>query len=227
MAAATALACEAATSVLPSLEPLLGASLALNLAYLNLSKFAYITVVKESIGGRLKRLDPSVKDRIKDTPWYVQMSSLAAVDTLDHGLPSPKKGWVKAPGIWGFLYNLLFYWRLGRALSILATVHALSLLILGVGHQSGAINLWRCHFSAGAIGNDFLLASLGVVWPIFMVTAGTLVCSAASKFVKYQTANLAQAAKSEATEALGESQKALEVRKSAATPKKRSPAKRP
>jgi hypothetical protein len=203
-------ACSAATSLLPFLEPMLGASIAFNLAYLNLAKFGYITVVKDSIGGRLKRLDPSVKTKVKDTPWFKQMVALAGVDTLDQGLPNGSKRWIESPGIWGVLYNVLFYWRLGRGISILATVHALILLILGVGHASGTLSIFKCHFALGRFADDFWLAALGLVWPIAMVGIGTMVCSSASKFLKYQTKNLADEAKRDATTALDESSRAVD-----------------
>lgn len=220
-------ACAAAISLLPSLEPVLGGSLALNLAYLNLSKFAYINVVKASIGHRLEKVkdDATLRNRIDATQWYRQMDALANVETLDQSLPGRKKPWVSAPGVWGFFYNILFYWRLGRAVSILAVVYALSLLILGVGHASGAITWGRCYFDESWIANDFTLATIGLIWPILMVTAGTLICTAATHFVKYQTQNLKEAAVTEAREALTESEQAVTAA-APATPKK-PPAKKP
>lgn len=202
-------ACASATSLLSTLEPLCGASVALNLAYLNLSKFGYITVVKDAIGGRLKKIDPNVKERIKDTEWFRQMAALSEVDTLDQSLPTTKAIWIKAPGIWGFFYNVLFYWRIGRGMAVVATLHALFLLMLGAGHQSNVTNWLACHFDDVHIPNDFALTCVGLLWPLFVVGIGQWVCSSASKFVKYQTSNLADEAKRDATEALDESTRAI------------------
>jgi len=211
-------ACEAATSLLPSLEPILGASVALNLAYLNLSKFAYITVVKTTIGARLKKLDPNVRNQIQATKWYRQMDALASVETLDQGLPSWGKLWIPAPGTWGFFYNVLFYWRIGRALSMLAVVHALFLLILGVGHSSGVVVWGRCHFGVNGVANDYLYGSLGLLWPLMMVIIGTLVCTFAARFVKYQTQHLEQEAVADARGALDQSKRAVSTAEVAQPP---------
>lgn len=201
--------CEAAASLLPSLEPILGASLALNLAYLNLSKFGYINIVKNSIGTRLDKLDPNVRNRIESTLWYRQMHALANVETLDQTLPWKAKFWIAAPSLWGVLYNVLFYWRIGRGVAILAVIYALVLLILGVGHSSGMTDWGACHFSGDHIFNDYRLATIGLLWPLFVVTIGAIVCSSATRFVKYQTQSLEEEAVAEARGALDRSQGAV------------------
>lgn len=185
-------------SALAALEPILGISIAINLAYLNLPKFQYISIVRDRLRARLDKLDGRVKNSIKSTPWYEQLNELASVEPFDLELRSfTKKWWVKSPGLWGLLYNVFFYWRFGRALSIFATAYALILLILGAGHTAGATDLMLGYFNTH-IGRHFFWASISALWPIITVVVGEVVCSGAENFLNYQTGNLKERAMSSA-----------------------------
>lgn len=213
MAAAAQVVCDAAASLLPSLEPILGVAVALNLAYLNLSKFAYIEQIKVLIHDRLQKVDQNVKASIADTPWFKQLCALSGVQTLDTALPAEneKKFWISAPGAWGVLYNIFFYWRIGRALAVLATLYCLSLLILGSAHSARITDWLACHFDKSRIVNDFFISSFAVIWPLITVLVGQFVVWRAISFIVYQTDNLKKAATQEAVTAIAEVQLAIDA----------------
>lgn len=189
-------------SLLPSLEPILGVSIALNLVYLNIQKFHYISIIKAKLGSRLRELDPHVIAQVENTPWYGQLKDLAGVDTIELELPNLRQRfYVKSPGTWGFVYNFFFYWRFGKIISLLATFYTLFLLFLGVGHSSSATILLVDYFN-DTILSHYCLAMVAATWPILSVIAGEYVCICAARFVKYQTDNLQTQAKNDAENAV-------------------------
>lgn len=201
--------CAAASSLLPKLEAVLGVSVAINLAYLNLPAFGYIERVKKTLSHRLELMDKSLKGLLHRAPWFSQIDALANVETLELRMPSITKPWVPAPGVWGFLYNLLFYWRVARAASVLSLVYALVLLLLGAGHDSCALSFAAQSFNKDHIGAHFFWSCMTIIWPILMVVAGTYITSSAARFVDYQTRNLEATALSDADQALTETERAV------------------
>jgi hypothetical protein len=197
-------------SLLPAIMPLLGAALALNLAYLNLPAFGYIKVVRGSVSERLARLDASVIEMIKNTQWYRQMSALAKVPTLGDSSSTESGAWVETPRtLWGLLFNFLFYWRLGRGVSIALTGYVTVLFILGTGHAAG-VNKWFIGgFGAKAIAFHFVASAVAMLWPILVVLSGQFVCWRAARFISYQTANLKEETKSRAEELIESAKKAV------------------
>lgn len=187
-----------AINLLSGLEPILGVSVALNLAYLNIRKFHYISIVKNRLSEKLRALDVNVIGNIKNTPWFKQLTNLAAVEPLDLEWPYLTRNiWVSAPGFWGVIYNVFFYWRFGRTLSIFGTFYSLVLLIWGAGIQSEAISVGREYFNA-TIGSHFFWSLASATWPLISILAGEFVCVSAARFVTYQTDNLKTQARSDA-----------------------------
>lgn len=187
-----------------SLEPILGAAIGINLAYLNLRKFEYIRQVRKVIKIKLDRLDPNVKNQVKDTKWYKQLDGMASLD-LDEDLPMPRKSWwLDAPSAWGFLYNVLFYWPVARFISVIALIYCIYLMILAVAHDSKSTDLFACAYYQGGIGTSFTMVSLSLVWPVLAIGAGTFINSRANAFVNYQTDQLKAEATNDAEAALSE-----------------------
>jgi hypothetical protein len=201
-------------SVVPkliTLEPLLGASVTLNLAYLNIKKFEYIRQIRRIVKVKLDRLDPNVKNQVKDTKWFIQLESLSNLDA-DEDLPLPRNSWwLKAPSVWGFLYNLLFYWPIGRLISIISTVYCILLLILSVGYESGALSLLACHYSGSSLSHVFFWVAASLIWPISIISIGSFIGSRANAFVNYQTDQLKTDAAKDAEVALSEVEDTLKV----------------
>jgi hypothetical protein len=198
-------------SLLPALEPVLGISVALNLVYLNIQKFHYITIVKDKLGSRLRELDRRVINQVKNTQWYTQLRELADVDTIELEWPKlTKKIYIKAPGLWGFAYNFFFYWRFGKIISLAATCYALFLLFLGVGHTASATDFLQSYFNE-TIAWHYGLSVFSAIWPIVSVAAGEFVCVSAARFVKYQTDSLRSQATTKAVKAVRELQENLDA----------------
>jgi len=68
-------------SLLPSLEPICGGALALNLAYLNLDRFRYAQRLKEAARDSLARVDNSVPKANKNLPWWKHLISISELNT--------------------------------------------------------------------------------------------------------------------------------------------------
>jgi hypothetical protein len=205
--------CLANAPKLITLEPLLGVSLTLNLAYLNIGKFEYIRQVRKIVKIKLDRLDPNVKSEIKDTKWFTQLESLANLDT-DEDLPLPRNSfWLQAPSFWGFLYNLLFYWPIGRLVSMVSAIYCLFLLILSVGYESGGFSLLACHYSGSSLAHVFGWVVASLIWPLAMISAGSFIGLRANAFVNYQTDQLKTKAALDAQAALSEVEDTLKMAK--------------
>jgi hypothetical protein len=202
--------CSSTISLLPNLEPIHGAGLAFNLAYLNLSMFAYITSIGEQVNKQIENLDANVTAGLGDAVWYKQLSSLVNVKTLEEEEGFFTHGWwISLPGIWGVLYNFMFYWRIGKILSVIATIYVSALLLLGAGHSAGLLLYSETWFSANRIGTDFYWSTAAFLWPIFAVTCGTLVNWQALRFSRYQLGQLPQDKKNAATELLDDAKEKL------------------
>lgn len=201
--------CLAATPHLMVLEPILGAAIAANFAYLNIKKFEYIRQVRKIIKLKIDKLDPNVKDSVQSTKWFKQLESLSNLDA-DEDLPLPRdKFWLQAPRIWGVLYNLFFYWPLGRLFSIISTIYCLLILLLGVGHEAKAFTFLSCDLSGAAISNTYIWVTISLLWPLAMVSIGAFIGSRANRFVNYQTDQLKNEATTDAKNALKEAELAL------------------
>lgn len=209
--------CTNAVSLLPSLEPIAGTAIAINLAYLNLPIFGYIIRVKDKLNERLGKIDQNVKNGLVQTPWFKQITALTNVDTLDQEFPSLSKPWISAPGVWGFLYNVLFYWRLARAVSLLLTAYAIVVLTLGAAHNSGWTAYHACAFDSGHIGTHLFWITIALLWPIMVVATGGWICGSSVRFVNYQTSSLETAAIAEANEVLNEATRAAAAAKAGHT----------
>lgn len=185
-------------------------SIALNLAYLNIPKFRYISIVTTRLKARLGELPAAVKSNVKNTQWFKQLDSLASVDARELEWPTlAAKHWIKAPDLWGLLYNVFFYWRVGRLFSLISTLYALVLLALGVGYASGAVDAMATHFDQH-IGLHYFWSVMSALWPIITVLTGEYVCRSAGKFVDYQTKDLEDQVIATAEATVAEADKAVD-----------------
>lgn len=148
---------------------------------------------------------------MKNTAWYQQLDELSNVDARELEWPNfNRKLWIKAPSVWGVVYNVFFYWRFGRILSILFTIYALFLIMLGVGHSSGATAFGVQYFNAH-ITTHFSWAIFATIWPIVTIVFGEFVCRSAMSFVSYQTENLEERVVQKAEQAVGSAEAAIAV----------------
>jgi hypothetical protein len=204
--------CLNAISLLPKLEPILGAGLGVNLAYLNLPPFGYITRVRAIVKDELDSLTDGNKKMCENTPWFKQIKALSEVQDLDQNYLFLKdKLWVSAPGIWGTLYNLLFYWRIARILSVVATIYIMMLLVWGTGQDIGAYGKTGCLYSTEFIHKHWHWSTAAFLWPIFVVAMGTYIGMQAKAFIKYQIGELEKSEKEGAVQAAEAANRALDV----------------
>jgi hypothetical protein len=198
------------SEIIPILEPLLGTGLALNLAYLNLPMFSFLTQISASVGDKLSSLSDVTKKQISATPWYldaVEISKVRNFEKLKFG--DGGKRWTPFKSLLcAVLFNLLFKYRLGKLLSLVATVIASLMIISGVEVQiwpddKGAV--WR----ASLYLNPYLLALFCFAWPIFCISSGGLIKFLSIRDLNYNLKNLGVEAMANVSEMVGGAEKAV------------------
>lgn len=186
-------------STLIQLEPLLGTAIVLNLAYLNLPKFAYIATVRSMLRRRIRLLDREVVAQIHRAQWFIQLRALTEVETLDMGRFWPRTLWVRAPSLWGVLYNVFFNWRIARIVSVAATVYALTYLAIAVGLHAHVMHDFECSFNEGTIGGEYNLVLAAVIWPLLAVCLGQYIVWRSNRFMTYSLTGIKDKAVAAAT----------------------------
>jgi hypothetical protein len=194
--------CTVIADALIKLEPLLGAAIVLNLAYLNLPEFAYMVELRAIAAERLAKLDRVVVQVNKDTPWFKALMQLATVETRG-GLPTASKPqWLNLSGTWGFIYNLLFYRSVGRTVSVIFTAYTLILLMLAVGNEAGVVERGKCGFPQHYLPFDYYSVVVALLWPLAVVCAGQFVLVRCKAYILEHTMGLGQQAEANADLAL-------------------------
>lgn len=179
-------------SALIKLEPLIGMAVVLNLAYLGLPEFSFIEGVRKKIKVRLLMMDKRVTELVQDAGWYKTLHDLSRTGSLDEIPFRQQKFWISAPLLWGIPYNVLFNWRIARALSVGATLFAVTLLCLAVGQEIKVTDWHNCTVDELHIGFMYELAVAAMCWPLFVILVGRLVTWGAHAFVRQQTDHFAK-----------------------------------
>jgi hypothetical protein len=193
-------------SVLSSLEPLFGASLAINLAYLNLNTFRYRDKMAEEARQKLTNAPATVKD----TKWYREIKSLA---------DQPKAGYTKLDlpraAVWSHLYRCFFHWRIDNVVSIILTATSAFYLFMGVAYSVKLFGdqAWllgdQTWASEPEIVNELAYATAGLFWPMLMVLIAKFCTYRCSRFVKYQMDDLAEKVRTEGAKDVTEASQEL------------------
>lgn len=170
-------------SVLSSLEPIFGAALAINLAYLNLNQFRYRDHMASVAAGKLQAAPATVHSKA----WYLEIKSLA-------NQKNDEKAKLKLPArsLWGLIYRFLFHWQLDRMISVFMTILSAMYLYLGVAHEVGLHSSTYWAFTEGEIRNELNYASFGLAWPMIMVLCAKYCTASCTAFVKYQLDDIAK-----------------------------------
>lgn len=200
----------ACVSLVPKLEPLLGIGLAMNLAYLNLPIFSFLTVISRSVKECIDEVTQGAKNQVEATPWFKDAKALSEIHTLSTlDLRKPNPRWIRfKSGINAALFNIIFHYRIGRLVSCLATAFCATLIIVGSAVEVGA-DEWLCR-GASWIGTPFWLSVGAFLWPVFCVSAGAWIRYSTVRELNYSLTNLGAQAVQEADTALGETERALE-----------------
>lgn len=198
------------TTLLPQLEPVLGIGLALNLAYLNLPVFHFLNKISEGVGAKLKKLQAETVDQVRDTSWYkdsIQVSRVCDLESVNYDEDQPR--WIQFKSKWvAALFNILYYYRTGKILSIVCTVLGCLFITLGVAISIKSENAFICA-SVDLIGVPFGLSVFIFLWPIVCITTGATLNYVTQKNLNYHLRNLGKKALTDAKGAVADVEKAL------------------
>ena len=193
---------EKTVSFLQFLEPTFGASLAINLAYLNLEKFRYAKLIAKEARDLLSKTELS-DTSISGTDWYRQIQSLSEQTSA-----SPPK--LELPLCWWSCGYKIFYWNIDRWFSIFITAYSGIYLVLGVAHSVNLFPGTVKYFTSGEIYNEFWYSTFGLFWPMMMVTIAAFSIRGSHNFIKYQLTGLVGQITKEGQEELKDSVKEIE-----------------
>lgn len=196
--------------MLPLLEPLLGIALAFNLAYLNLPIFSFLSDTGREVSDLIGNLSDATKKHVEDTPWYKDAVEISRIKNLekfqffDSGhLWTPFKS-----KVCGFLFNVMFKFRVGKLLSLVATVAAAAMIILGVQSQIFPEGEWT-KLLTSSVPSPFLVSVSAFVWPIFCVGAGAYIKFNTIRELNYNLRDLGDEAISDAEELIKKAESAI------------------
>lgn len=180
-----------AMSLLPMLEPVLGAALAFNLAYLNLDPFRYRDKIRQETLEILVKRAKSIKPQINDKKWFKELCHLAEVnENFEKNKKQASGPTIRSKAIpnslWAFFYKWILHGRRDYYVSAAATLTSLVLLILGAGHSVGIFKLSMHLFTQNNIGWTFTIAIFCLIAPIAFVCMGIFTVTKAKTFAEYQ-----------------------------------------
>lgn len=186
---------ESCASLAPLLEPILGLGLALNLAYLNLPMFSFISVISKGVKQHLSSLSNDARKSVESTPWFkdaVIISDIHTLETFD--INGQNRKWIPFKS-WGnaLCFNVLFYWRVGKGLSILAVGYCSLYMILGVAVQmaeNGSLTSPAMCLTIDIAGAPFMPSVIALIWPVACVGAGALVRHTVMRELRYNLKDL-------------------------------------
>ena len=165
-----------ASSLLPNLEPILGATLALNLAYVALPRFRYRSQMRETARGMLAELEDLEADQ-KRAPWYRTLSYLAALENDGSQKSLDRKS--SPSGVWFTAYKIVYSRHADRWATIAFAVLCYVFLTLGVAHGLWPKSYWADFFTGLVITLIFYFTVLMAVIPVFLAWwGGRIVMSA-------------------------------------------------
>lgn len=182
----------------------------MNLAYLNLAIFGFMSLISKNAAYCLERIPEGVRENVKDTPWYKDahvLSTLHTLDDIDFSFTIP--AWVKFKSLVdGALFNVLFMYRIGKVGSILAAAYCCYLILAGVYQGVPGGDGYLC-MAINWLGASFWLAAAAFTWPVLCVAAGAWVGWRAKRELRYHLKDLGTKEMKEAEAELGKVEAAV------------------
>lgn len=174
-------------SLLSILEPALGISFTLNLAYIGLPRFRYRDAIREFVRKKMEEME-DIPEQHKGTDWYRQIERLG---NLSEGSdPAGKKMILLPPELWAFFYSKFYEKPFDRFLSISAAVVCAMLVFLGVALQLNILEFMAPAFSENQMAKWFWFTAVSALLPVIAVIFGNISMSGALDFVSRSTRNL-------------------------------------
>lgn len=187
-------------------------ALAMNLAYLNLPVFSFLTHISREVSEKIDALPDTTKRHVESTKWFKDAIEISRVKNLErmefHSDKSGKRWTPFKSTICAVLFNVLFKYRFGKALACFCTAVASWFIILGV-----VINAYP-ESPATALFSDlafwpFQVSLFIFIWPIFCVGSGAFTRLSTMRELNYNLRNLGVSALDEAKEALAQAETAV------------------
>ena len=179
--------CASALSYLPNLEPLAGAALALNLAYLSLDPFRYRNQIRANAEKTLDELKASSKQNQDIPKGSLQCKRVMRLA----GHEDENKTKLK-DGMYAFFFTAIYGRIADRHVGYFCVAISIMCLCLGVLHSSKQISFVNCWFDAENISWYTWSMVLILIFPIIMVWLGRRVVAWADEFSKEEIQNLAE-----------------------------------
>lgn len=173
-------------TILDNLEPLLSAALGLNLALISIPAFTYVLEIAKSVDKKLAVIDQNVKKNISSKQWYKSLEAISKADVI--GLRKlPSTFWINTPAsVWGVVFNLIFFWRLGKILALLSCVIISYLLLLGAALKLEIFTNYKDDLKLSDPVLWFWISVFMFVWPFINVMLGIWVKHSVDEFISYQ-----------------------------------------
>jgi hypothetical protein len=180
----------------------------MNLAFLNLPIFGFVDSISKHASACLNNIPEGLRRGIDETPWYKDAAALAdlhKLEVFDINRVDPR--WVPFKSIFdGVVFNVLFKYRLGKVLSVLATFYASYLIVVGVYQSAGGGEL--CGI-INFISASFWLAVASFFWPAACVALGSYVGWRAKRELRYNLRNLGKSEIKAAVNAIDRTEEAV------------------
>lgn len=175
-------------SLLPNLEPILGAAFALNLAYIGLERFRYRKKIREYARVTMGDLAVNPPSHFPTTSVYKSVHRLANLGDNERKLFQKSKNG-DLTGKWSGVYEYLFECHQDRGLAVAAAFLSVAGLTLGVAHNIGITWLdWA--FSTDWISYWFWLNVFFLALPVTLVGLGRYAVAGAQTFADKQVFDL-------------------------------------
>lgn len=169
-------------SLLSKLEPILGITFALNLAYIGLPRFRYRSDIRTYVKSKLEDIK-DIPEQHCDTDWYKQVLRLA---NLKNNHASLRPGEVeKMPSEnWSHAYVAIYERHRDRHVVCSFAFACAILLFFGVAHELGFFVFSMSPFSAAYIAWWFSLCAIMAATPVTLVLVGNWVVRKAHTFAE-------------------------------------------
>lgn len=173
------------------LEPVLGAALATNTAYLSFARFRYRIKIRDHARKELSGLEGNgvISAETKATELYQRIDRLARLEDNDEDTPSSTTKAKMPPG-WAWFYTHLFENHADRKTAGVIVAISAALLILGVAHQIDFLPATNYPFTKPHIWITFVLALFFIVAPLMFIALGKKVVHRVTHYCRDEAKNL-------------------------------------